>query len=158
MTATACTNHETVLCCAERARARRSIAGGRTARRPSRQMSAGLLQHREHGKPSSGHEANGWRMSGAMCAQCREVLHVRAHQQCRTASAHALRYRFAAARCRGVQPRFQHLVGFSTQQIHFTILLVQHNLTPKIQQLCTTCTITDNRHYGSPPPPWYVLE
>ena len=35
----------------------------------------------------------------------------------------------------------------------------QHNLiTPKVQQqLCTTCTITDNRHYGSPPPrppPW----
>ena len=31
-----------------------------------------------------------------------------------------------------------------------TYRYVQHNLTPKIQQLCTTCT--DNRHhYGSPP-------
>ena len=26
---------------------------------------------------------------------------------------------------------------------------VQHNLTPKLQQLCTTCTITDNRHYST---------
>ena len=25
------------------------------------------------------------------------------------------------------------------------------NLTPKVQQLCTTCTFTDNRHHGSPP-------
>ena len=33
------------------------------------------------------------------------------------------------------------------------VLVLQHNLTPKLQQLCTTCTITDNRHYGSPPPP-----
>ena len=28
-----------------------------------------------------------------------------------------------------------------------TRVVLQHNLTPKVQQLCTTCTITDNRHY-----------
>ena len=36
------------------------------------------------------------------------------------------------------------------QQLEYVpvLVLLQHNLTPKVQQLCTACTITDNRHRG----------
>ena len=49
---------------------------------------------------------------------------------------------------------FSHSFRFSSKYVVRTYVL-QHNLTPKLQQLCTPCTITDNRHCGSPPLEYY---
>ena len=47
------------------------------------------------------------------------------------------------------------IITYMSSSYHIHMVLEYSNITftPKLQQLCTTCTIIDNRHYGSPPPP-----